>query len=145
MNASSEIRRVPCGWNWNCPKQSKMEALNATCNSQRHCMKGRCHQQGGNDIWHLLLSSTLSYINPNPHISFTLTSKQGIRENSQVVRMADTGKGVKTCDDRCGCTVPCPGGNTCRSFLPLYTLRWCLFKFSFILRFVYFNKKYFFI
>jgi len=33
--------------------------------------------------------------------------------------MSNTGgegvRGVLACDDRCGCTVPCPGGSSCRS------------------------------
>ncbi|XP_004492267.1 metallothionein-like protein 4B [Cicer arietinum] len=28
--------------------------------------------------------------------------------------MADKGRGMIVCDNRCGCTVPCTGGSTCR-------------------------------
>ncbi|CAK8541436.1 unnamed protein product [Lathyrus sativus] len=28
--------------------------------------------------------------------------------------MSDTGRKLVVCDNRCGCTVPCAGGSTCR-------------------------------
>ena len=49
------------------------------------------------------------------HILYVISNIASPSINWGVVKMAEIrGAAVVSCDDKCGCTVPCSGGTTCR-------------------------------